>query len=274
MRTKLALLAAVILGFLAAIGVRHYVERKKLELEGGARRAAIAVARETINRGDILREHMIKPVEVEEVAVSAMHVLYDQRRSWIGMPLARKVKAGDPLMKTDFVAPSDVTETASRRIEPGWRAITVGANQISGVAGLITPGARVDILGTFREQGGGPNAAALTVTKVIARNVEVIAVDNRTALSVAARPGFRSPLTDRGYSSITVHVTALEASLLTFAQGSGQLTFALRRTDDVEMKAVPPVTASELDAIIAAAAQERERLLRQRAGKPRGPATP
>ncbi len=274
MRTKLALLAAVVLGFLAAIGVRHYVEQKKVELEGTARRAAIAIAREGINRGDILREHMIKPVEVEEVAIGAMHILYDQRKSWIGTPLARKVKAGDPLMKTDFIGAPDIEQTSARRIEPGWRAITLPADQISGVAGLITPGARVDILGTFREQGGGPNVAATVVTKVIARNVEVIAVDNRTELTLAARAGARAPQGDRGYSSVTLHVTALEASLLTFAQGAGKLSFALRRTDDVQARAIPPVTQNELDAIIAAAGQERERLLQQQAGRPPVPATP
>ena len=273
MRTKLALWAAIILGFLAAIGVRHYVEQKKTELEGGARRVAIAVAREGMNRGDVLREHMLKPLDVEEVAVTSMHILFDQRKSWLAQPLAKKVKAGDPLMKTDFLA-SEAPDSTPRRIEPGWRAITLATDQIAGVAGLITPGSRVDILGTFRIQGRGPDAAATTVTKVISRNVEVLAVDNRTDLSSPVRGTGRTSAMDRGYSSITVHVTALEASLLTFAQGAGKLTLALRRTDDIQAKQVPAITQTELDEIVAAAAREREQLLQQQSKQPSPPATP
>lgn len=268
MRTKLALLAAVVLGFLAAIGVRHYVEQKEAELKGTARRANIAVAREDIGRGVILREHMIKPVEVEEIAIGAMNILYDQRRPWVGQTLAARVKAGEPLMKTHFIGgpgPGGEFEAPlPRRIEPGWRAITLSADQISGVAGLIVPGSRVDILGTFREQAGGPNVAAAIVTTVIARNVEVLAVDNRTDLSLPARAGGRSPTSDRGYSSVTLHVTALEASLLTFAQGAGKITFSLRRTDDVVGKdAVPDITQPQLREIIGLAARQREALIQQ-----------
>ncbi len=265
MRTKLALLAAVVLGFLAAIGVRHYVEQKETELKGTARRAAIAVAREDIGRGVILREHMIKPVEVEEVAIGAMNILYDQRRPWVGQTLAVRVKAGEPLMKTHFTGEGPGGQPpVSRNIEPGWRAVTLSADQISGVAGLIFPGSRVDILGTFREQAGGPNVAAAIVTTVVARNVEVLAVDNRTDISLPVRGTGRAPATDRGYSSITVHVTALEASLLTFAQGAGKITFTLRRMDDLVAKEpVPDITQPQLREIIGAAARQRELLIQQ-----------
>lgn len=268
MRTKLALLAAVVLGFLAAIGVRHYIEQRDRELRGTAERVAIVVTREGIERGGILREHMIKPLEVEVKAVGAMNILFHQRSSWVGLPVARKIKADEPLTKNDFLGGvGDGPGTpGSSRIEPGWRAITLPADQISGVAGLITPTSRVDILGTFREQTrGGSEATANIVTRVVARNVEVLAVDNRTELSVPVRtPGARAPQADRGYSSITLHVTALEASLLTFAQGAGKITFALRRSDDVATRDnIPEITQAQLIELIAAAARQREEFAKQ-----------
>ena len=260
MRTKLALLAAVILGFLAAIGVRSYVEQKETEIRGKGQRVAIVVAREDIMRGSLLRDHMLKAVEVEENGVSGMHILYTQVKGFIGTPLSRRVKAGEPLMKTDFIV--DVVgpgEGSAGRIRSGWRAVTVGVDQISGVGGLITPNSRVDILGTFREGGGGPNVAASVVTRVVAQNVEVIAVDNRTELSLPARGPGRAPQSDRGYSSITLLVTPLEASLLTFAQGAGKLSCTLRRTEDVQQEkgVLPVVTQPTLPEIIDAAARDR-----------------
>jgi Flp pilus assembly protein CpaB len=122
----------------------------------------------------------------------------------------------------------------------------------------------VDILGTFRESGGGANVAASVVTRVVARNVEVIAVDNRTELTLPARATGRAPQGERGYSSITILVTPLEASLLTFAQGAGKLTCTLRRTDDTQPeKPVSEISERGLKEFISDAAAERERKAQQ-----------
>ncbi len=262
MRTKIALLAAVVLGFLAAIGVRHYVIKKEEELKGDVARSAIAVAREAINPGDILGEPMIKPREVETAMVSNMHILYHERKSWIGQRVAVAVRAGDPLLKTYFV--SGPTPTSADKVQPGWRAVTIGVDQISGVGGLITPASHVDILGTFREQAVGPAAMSPVVTKTLLRNVEVIAVDNRTELTLPSRAG-RGAQADRGYSSITLLVTPKEALLLTFAQSSGaKLSCSLRRTDDPQTKdGANLITQSGLDEAIAEAAREREAKIQQ-----------
>ncbi len=258
MRTKLALLAAVILGFLAAIGVRSYVEQKESEIRGKGRRVAIASARVDIMRGTPLRKDMINSVEIDHEGVCRMHIPMSEIDRFMGTPLSGKVQAGEPLMRLDFVD-TGAGESAGFRIRAGWRAVTIGVNQISGVGGLIAPNSRVDILGTFREGGGGPNVAASVVTRVVARNVEVIAVDNRTELTLPVRAGGRAPQADRGYSSITLLVTPLEASLLTFAQGAGNLSCVLRQDVQMEKGILPVVTQPSLPEMIEAAGSERER---------------
>ncbi|MBM4038574.1 MAG: Flp pilus assembly protein CpaB [Planctomycetes bacterium] len=257
MRTKLALLAAVILGFLAAIGVRSYVEQKESEIRSKGRRVAIASARVDIPRGTPLRKDMIKAVEIDYEGVCRMHIPSSEIDRFIGTPLSGKVQAGEPLMRLDFVD-MGTGEGSGFKIRPGWRAVTIGVNQISGVGGLIAPNSRVDILGTFREGGGGPNVAARVVTRVVARNVEVIAVDNRTELTLPIRTPGRAPQADRGYSSITLLVTPLEASLLTFAQGAGNLSCVLRQDVQTEKGIPPVVTEPTLPEIIDAAGRERD----------------
>lgn len=258
MRTKLALLAAVILGFLAAIGVRSYVTRHDIEIEQRTKRVSVVVARETINRGDVLREHMIKAYPAEVGMVTDMHILWSERQGWLGQPLARKVPADQPILQDYFVG-GEAERPAQQEIDLGMRAVTIGADQISGVAGLVRPSDRVDVLVTFRLTGQGPQGAGTTVTKVIARNVEVLATDNRTSLMMPLAGGRRRAMAyDRGYSSITLHVTPLEAALLTFAQESGRISFVLRNQSDAYApKASPPITFSQFDALAAEAARVR-----------------
>jgi len=260
MRTKLALLAAVILGFLAAIGVRSYVTRRDIEIEERTKRVSVVFARETINRGDVLREHMVKPYPAEVAMITDMHILWSERQKWLGQPLARRVPANHPILQDYFVA-GEVERPAEHKIDLGMRAVTIAADQISGVAGLIRPGDRVDVLVTFRTAGQGPQGAGTSVTKLIASNVEVLATDNRTSLMAPVVGGRRRAMPyDRGYSSVTLHVSPLEAALLTFAQESGRVSFVLRNAKDTyQPGATPPVSFSQFDALAAEAARIRAR---------------
>jgi len=257
MRTKLALVAAVILGFLAAIGVRSYITQKEIEIDQPHTRVSVVVARETVNRGALLREHMVKPFDTEVAMVTDMHILWNQRGSWLGQPVARKISVDQPIMKEYFLRPENIDE-ASQKIGPGMRAVTIGTDQISGVAGLLVPGSRVDVLGTFRVTASGPQGAATVVTKLIAQNVQVLATDRRTSLSIPLRGGRRSGRLEQGYSSITLHVSAMEALLLTFAQNTGKLSFTLRYTDDDDTgEKLPEITLEQFDSLIHEAARMR-----------------
>jgi len=259
MRTRLALLAAVVLGIVATIGVRKYIadiDRQKLMDE---RRVPILVARESLRPGDVLRESSVKSRMVDEKVVSSMHILYDQRAGYLGQRLNRQLRTDEPIMKTAFVR-VEAPDLEDRSILPGWRAITVGADQISGVAGLIRPGSRVDIIATRREQSMGPATQSSAVSEVLATNVEVLAIDNRTSMQMPVRPGGRSQF-DQGYSSITLHVLPIEASLLAYAQGVAKLTFILRNSADTtagEREDTPAVSKENFQSIIDAARNKRK----------------
>ena len=55
-------------------------------------------------------------------------------------------------------------------IDPGYRAVSVTINDVSGVAGLIQPGAHVDVLFTR------PGTMAEAITSTILQNVRVLAI--------------------------------------------------------------------------------------------------
>jgi len=85
-------------------------------------------------------------------------------------------------------------------------------------------------------------------------------VDNRTDISTPVRAGVRAPQLERGYSSITLLVTPLEASLLTYAQGAGKLTCTLRRAGDNRSEVISDIAQPQLRALIMKAAAQREQL--------------
>ncbi|NQT54321.1 Flp pilus assembly protein CpaB [bacterium] len=259
MRTRLALLAAVVLGILAAIGVRMYLTQADSRYEKLATRVGIAVARQTLNKAAFLKDSDVRKVDVDVQAIREDHILYDQRRRWLGQKLTRRVRAGQPIFQSDFLVELAATSKADDKIDTRMRAITIGTDQISGVAGLITPNSRIDILGTFRVPGRGPESAVTVVTKVVARNVQVIAVDHRTDLRIPVQAGRRNASLDYGYSSVTVHATPLEASLLTFVQQTGKVSFTLRNTGDhnVDPRRPADITMTQLDDLIVESEQSR-----------------
>jgi pilus assembly protein CpaB len=276
MRTKIALLAAIILGLLAAIGVRSYITRTEIDYQQKGMKATIALARETLNVGDILKPVNVREVDVDVVAVTDSHILASELKQFYDRKVTRKVPANQPLLKAYFMAPDVEYEFATKRIDSGMRAVTIGTDQIAGVAGLIIPGSRVDLLGTFRTKSRGPESGDDIKTMLVARNIAVLAVDNRMDVRIPVRGG-RQAEVDRGYSSITLHVTPLEASLLIFAQSIGKITFTLRNLgDDKGIGNVPPITPTTFDQAIAEAGRRREEKIE---GRPtpvieKPPATP
>ena len=79
------------------------------------------------------------------------------------------VSANEPLIASKL---SQLTgaEGIPATIEPGYRAVSVPITDVSGVAGLIQPGAHVDVLFTR------PGTMAEAITSTILQNVKVLAI--------------------------------------------------------------------------------------------------
>ena len=258
MRTKIALLFAVVLGILAVLGIQAYLSGEREKDKAGKTLVGITVARESLQANTILKAIHIDERLVDEAAVTSSHVLWEQVKPYVGRQLTRRVPAQRALLHEYFLTRPEAQQFEARKVDTEMRAITIGTDQIAGVANLITPDSRVDILCTFRVAARGPESAATVVTKVIARNVQILAVDNRTDVRIPVRGGRTRSAFDQGYSSVTVHVSPMEASLLVFAQQTGKITFALRNRGDTDYREVNDITLSEFDSLVAEASRQRK----------------
>ena len=141
----------------------------------------------------------------------------------------RAIEPGEPVLKTKVTGFGESVRMATQVAE-GKRAFTIPIDAVSGVAGLIAPGDRVDILLTRSIDRN-------LTTSVILQNIKVIAKD-QSANSENARA--------RVSATATVEVDPTEAQKLALAQQVGRLSLTLRGVNEAIAAPAGPVGVSDL----------------------------
>lgn len=260
MKTKVALAAAIVLGVAAMLGIKQYIKSFQEDVDRSRRETGVLVANRPLKAGQQLRPGDTR-VEMREAGSVLRSALTDSdMERYRGRTIQRNIREGEMLQRRDFYRPPR-DYRLDQSVRMGERAITVSVDQITGVAGMILPGSRVDVLGTFAVGGeGGGMAQTNFITKHILSNARILATDRQTVSGGGpiGPDGFGGR---GGYSSVTLAVSPLEAQIVTLAQkqGQGMLTLTLRNPTDnrSSVATVPPVDLLSLDDSIRKADQER-----------------
>jgi pilus assembly protein CpaB len=146
----------------------------------------------------------------------------------------KPVDKGEPVLKSR-ISGFGAKATLSRQVPAGMRAVSIRVDDVSGVAGFILPGDRVDVMLTHRLEGASPDASL--VTDIILQNVQILGIDQ---LSDQDR---EKPVVAR---TATVAVTPEDAQKLALAQQAGTLGLALRNTSAVDQVPVERVVQRDL----------------------------
>jgi pilus assembly protein CpaB len=155
----------------------------------------------------------------------------------------RPITANEPFLKAK-VSGYGERPILSRKVSEGMRAFSVRINDVSGVAGFILPGDRVDIMLTRQlEDGGGRGDLA---TDVILQNVTVLGIDQMSSETVDA------PVIGK---SATFEVTAEQAQKLALASQVGTLSLSLRNYATLEDEQVRQIESGDLGERTAAPAR-------------------
>jgi pilus assembly protein CpaB len=141
------------------------------------------------------------------------------------------LSANTPIVGGLFVDPRSAQVTFSQRIPAGQVAITVSVDQVRGVAGLLVPGDRVNIL-----------VSEGATQRYLFQNVEIIAIGT----TAAPEAGETQPVTNPGSGLITFAVPPAAAPKIAFAsQQSGGLYLSLVPPDYQPID-LPAVDANNL----------------------------
>jgi pilus assembly protein CpaB len=153
----------------------------------------------------------------------------------VGRVAATGMFAGQPVMDT-LLAPTGVGAGLQALVPRGMRAITVEVNETSGVAGMLVPGARVDVVCTL---SGGSKQDTVAVT--IVQDVLVQAVGQR--LMPGRNPDEKEPAPVR---SVTLIATPRDAEAIDLATSTGRTRLVLRGSNDRTLTETAGVTFIEL----------------------------
>ena len=234
-RTILTLVVAALLGLAAVFLTRAYLGRQqaaedKADVNAGP--PTVVVASQPIGRGVALTPSVLKVAHFprEYVPVGSFRTVQEATAGGVRRAL-RPISANEPILP-DRVTGAGGRANLSATMTPGMRAVTFRSNEVSGVAGFVLPGDRVDILLTRSVDGGGDKET--TVTQVIANNIKILGVDQEV------NENLEEPTVAK---AITVEVTPEQGQALSLAQSLGTVALALRHISD-ELPAGRLITTS------------------------------
>ncbi len=191
--------------------------------------------------GTILQPEHLGRMAMPDRAIAAEMVVADaEGKDFLTGSVARQMlPAGVPIARSAVVQPGDRGFLAAV-LPQGKRAISIPISETAGLSGLALPGDWVDLILTYTvtskdsDGTGGGDADKprdIRASETVARNIRLLALDNRVSHSPAGEVGEQviSPPIPR---TATLQVTPREAEEITLASTLGTLALALNSVRD------------------------------------------
>jgi pilus assembly protein CpaB len=261
LKSRAALFVAILLAGLAAIGLRAYMTQMRRQYTARSKQVPVLFAARNIRSGTSIGAEMVEERMVDELAVQDGRTLMQQDLGRIlGLPILANVAAGEMLRWDYFRKARGQIDSSTGLDTPGFRAITIPVDKVSGCGGRLLPGSQVDILATIRERGTDPNQPVQPVTLTALTDIRVIATDLNaqvpsTFVSSRERRDFAA------YSTVTLRVDDVAARLLVHLVDQAKIHLVIRAPDDdtgLDPTVMERVTTRNLDQMIQRAAKRAE----------------
>ena len=223
----------------------------------------VVVAGQPLRFGTEITALMLKEVDwpVGAVPTGSFLSVADLTKSGERRVVLAAIEKDEPLLAWKITGPGQ-RASLSAVIGSNKTAMTIRVNDVSGTAGFVLPGDRVDVLLTQSDNKNGTNGG---FNDVLLQNVRALAVD-QLADERTEKPSVAK--------AVTLEVSQIEAQRLALAQTVGQLSLALRPAGAIKEAATRRVGMSDLGdldnhtpGIIAVSSTEDSVALRRAASK-------
>lgn len=216
------LLVAVFFGLVTVMALNYYLQG----LASGAQASAAAICTDVVVAKSAVPQHTRITAEmlaVESIPEDAVHPEAFKNIEEVAGSISRtEIIKGEQLLSARVAVEGEAG--FSYRIPEKWRAVSLPANEVSGVSGFISPGDRVDVLVTYSDQEINDG---VTITYTVIQNALILAAGEDTRKSEREEA--------RLVSAITLAVTPRQAEVLAYALQKGYFYFALRSPLDEEI---------------------------------------
>lgn len=230
------LLISIGSAFFAVFLLYSYTQEKSAELtkKFGAKQRVV-VAKEDINEMETIDETKLQVIE-KPVDFTEPNAITDPENA-VGLVALAPIKKGEQVLQSKIMRPGPVTGLALQ-VAPSKRAVTIPIDETRGVAKLINPGDRIDLIAALDVGKGLSQAKQI---KTILQDVVVLATGIRIMNElpvlyekIGKEEFYKSLRGDTSFNSITIEVSPEEAQDLIFimATAPGSLFMTLRHPTD------------------------------------------
>ncbi|MBI1273611.1 MAG: Flp pilus assembly protein CpaB [Alphaproteobacteria bacterium] len=182
MNRRIVLLGSLILIVVAVVAIKILGSGEQPQQVAEEEPLQIMIAARNLPAGTLIKEDDLQwqkwPPEAQTASMVA-NTEYELA-SFLGTVVRSGVREGEPVMKNSVLRPGEKGFLAVV-LQPGMRAISVKLTPVTGVAGLIFPGDRVDVILTHLvdvpKTDGGVTTRRLSETVVT--NARVLALDQK-----------------------------------------------------------------------------------------------
>ena len=221
------LIVAIVLGGIAAKVGRDMLSRKDAPQKITVNVTRLVVAKENIAPGTALKAIDLVANSVPETSVTPG--TFRDPVVLMNRVLTMPVLKGQPILE-NMLAPEGTSKGLPAIVPDGMRAVTLDVNETSGVAGMLAPGCRIDMVTTLAGEGGQ------MLSRTIVRNLQIIAVGKRFSDPAAKEPG-KEPGKEESPEqaparTVTLLATPREAQLIDLAVHTGSPRLVLRGSRD------------------------------------------
>ncbi len=143
------------------------------------------------------------------------------RAELVGAMVRRTMLAQQPVLPQDVLRPAEGGFLAAV-LAPDHRAVSVAVDPVSGAAGLIWPGDRVDLILTQTTEDPATPAGRRTFGETVLHDIRVIAVDQQLAHAAG------SDASNASSRTITLEVLPAAAERVAVAVRLGKVALAVR----------------------------------------------
>ncbi|GAC1340327.1 MAG: Flp pilus assembly protein CpaB [Acetobacteraceae bacterium] len=227
---RLAFFALMALG-LAGFGTVAWVSTRPPAPDpadvAAATKITVLVAVRPVRAGNLLKPEDIGAKEMTQRDAGEDPTLDgpDVRRTMAGAMVRSSLSVGDRIRAKDVMRPGDHGFLAAV-LGPGMRAVSVGVDTVTGTAGLIWPGDKIDVILTQAIGDATIPIGRRTAAETVLSGVRVIAIDQQLVQGIAPEGG-----ADNKSRTVTLEVTSVEAERVSVATRIGRLSLAVRSAE-------------------------------------------
>ena len=172
----------------------------------------------------------------DQIAFGASDSSPQTRSSLFGAMIRRSLAPGEVITPADVMRPGDHGFLAAV-LQPGMRAMTLGADSLASDVDLIWPGDHVDLILT-QQSDASQSASRRIFGDTVLSDVRVLAVDQQLVEGASSEQP-----TPKGSRTVTFEVAPAQAARLAVAARLGKLAFSVRAADRPAGDAPPAPTA-------------------------------